>query len=656
MRRFIALFVILILSPITPCAAQDRDLDESEVFLQAFLLLKRSKDAEEAGDLETALRKCEEAKERYAFIRRRWPTWNTEMLDYRWKRVGNDLNRLRRLATDAGVNPASSTLSLPQHRNTPGATGTNQNRPSAIARMPRGASPRQQFKLMQDRLQRLENERKQLLRRSNDERSNRRAAEEALNKAEAEVARLRQDLAEAESELKRVANTGALAQQNHIEELTKQLSEALDSLTKANERTTDVLAAYDEAQKTIADLNAEQERLIQERDEMAALIKGLTTGETTGELITENMRLREQLNATRAQLDELKLDQVEDDEEIRKLREEVSNLRLELATVKKENDAYKRRLLELQGSLDVTELELASASDSDDPNSIAENHLLKNLIIRQLKQQAHRQQKRDLILQELEKLEAGSDDLVNQINELAAGMELTPQEKAALKAGNTPVESLEAGSPTDLPDLEADTIEKRITRSDKAAAFSYAQGRLEEAEVHYREILHFAPQHVETLCNLGVVKIRLNQLEEAREEFEKALMTDQQHSRSLYMLGITHFYLEDLENCVTSIKNAIDADPDNADYYHFLGVVYMKQTHLEEAGKTLAKALEMRPSFPSAHYNLTLLHLMKDKPDVTKARHHYEMARRQGLPQDTELENRFKMTVPAPQRIHMPQS
>ena len=656
MRRFIALFAAIILCPLTPGTAQDRELDESEVFLQAFLLLKRSKDAEEDGDLVTALRKCEEAKERYAFIRRRWPTWNAEMLDYRWKRVGNDLNRLRRLATDAGVNPASSALSLPQHRATPGTTRTAQNRPSAVARMPRGASPRQQFKLMQDRLQRLEDERKQLLRRSSDERTNRRAAEEARNKAEAEVERLRQNLAEAESELKRVADTGALAQQNHIEELTKQLSEALDSLTKANERTTDVLAAYDEAQKTIADLNAEQERLVQERDEMATLIKGLTTGETTGELITENMRLREQLNATRAQLDELKLDQVEDNEEIRKLRGEVSHLRLEIATLKKENEAYKRRWGELQGSLEDTEADLAAAAETNDPNSLAENHLLKSLIIRQLKQQAHRQQKRDLILQELENLDAGSDELVNQINELAAGMELTPQEEAALRANNAPVESLEDDSSSELPNLAEDTIEKRIARSDKAAAFSYDQGRLEEAEVHYREILHFAPQHVETLCNLGVVKIRLNQLEAAKEEFEKALMSDQQHSRSLYMLGITHFYLEDLENCVTSVKQAIEADPDNADYYHFLGVVYLKQTNWKEAEISLSKALEMRPSFPSAHYNLALLHLMKDGPDVTKARHHYEMARRQGLAQDPELENRFKMTVPAPQRVSLPQS
>ena len=627
------------------CPAQDQ-LDASEVFLQAFLLLKRSHKAEAAKDYATAVQKCQEASDMYDSIRRKWPRWRPDLLDFRRNKVREDLQRLQTRAAELGVtSDPSDPLSLPQRSSTnPSRINTSQGRPNSIARTPRAATPQARFELLEKEAARLRNEREQLLRNSSEQQRRNREANEALATAEQQVERLQRTLTQTQQELARLNKSDAAALTKQVDELKQQLAIATEGLREANERTKAVLAEFQAAQETIATMEKEREELIAQRDEMKAIINGLQTDGSTGQLVTENIRLREQLNATQAKLDDMRLQEVENNAEIAALRQEVTDLRLQLAQVQAENEGYKARLLELQGTLDGTDQELTFNPPSiGNEAARAENELLRNIIVKQLKQQTHRKKMRELIMGELQDVETGSESLMAQIDELAAEVPLNETEQAVVNSSGPPLTDVAAaGQAASYPILDNEPIEKKIARYAEAAAFNFEQGRYENAQGHYHEILRFAPDHVETLCNLGVIKIRLNQLEEAKGEFEKAIAAEASHSRSQFMLGVTLYHLTQLDESVAALNKSIELDPKNADYHHFLGVVHLERADWSAAETALQSALELRPRFPDAHYNLAALKLRLTPPDIAAAQRHYLSAKKQGLTPNEHMERRFR--------------
>ena len=645
-RRLFALCLTLVCSLfITPLNSKAQDsLDPSEVFLQAFLLLKRSHKAEALRDYTTAAQKCQEASDMYDSIRRRWPSWRPAMLNNRRMKVRQDLQRyLARVAEMGLPTKSSSDLTLPQHSTT-NSTGINTTRtpPNSIARTPRTASPQARFEMLEKEVARLRNERQQLLRKSGDQQKRTREANDALATAQQQVERLQRTLTQTQAEMARLDKADAATLANQVDELKKQLGNATKSLAEANERTKAVIAEFNVAQETIAQMEVEREELIGQRDEMVAIINGLQTDGSTGQLVTDNIRLREQLNATQAKLDEMQLDKAESDAEIAALRQEVSDLRQQLAQVQAENETYKTRLSELQGTLDDTDQELAFNPPSiGNAEARAENELLRNVIVRQLKQQTHRKKMRELIMGELRELESGSDSLLAQIDKLAADVPLTRTEQAAVESSSLLIATGDAAS---YPIVDNEPAEKKIARYAEAAAFNFEQGRFESAQNHYEEILNFAPDHVETLCNLGVIKIRLNELEQAKMDFETAIEADDSHDRCHFMLGVTHYHLADLDAAVIALNKSIELDPKNADYQHFLGVVHLERADWTAADAALQSALELRPRFPDAHYNLAALKLRLTPPDIDAAQRHYLTAKKQGLTPNESMERRFRIT------------
>ena len=650
-RRISLLTITLVCSLLgTALSPAQETLDPSEVFLQAFLLLKRSHKAEAAKDYGTAAQKCQEASDMYDSIRRKWPRWRPDLLDFRRKKVRQDLLRLQARAEELGVSTdATSDLSLPQRSdNNNTGINTSRTRPNSIARTPRAPSPQARFDLLEKEVARLRNEREQLLRKSGNQQQRTREANDALATAQQQVERLQRTLAQTQGEMARLEKSDAAALAKQVDELKEQLATATQSLTEANERTKAVLAEFKIAQETIARMEQEREDLISQRDEMVAIINGLQTDGSTGQLVTENIRLREQLNATQAKLDDMKLDKAENNAEIIALRQEVSDLRMQLAQVQAENEGYKARLLELQGTLDGTDQELTFNPPSiGNAAARAENDLLRNVIVRQLKQQTHRKKMRELIMGELSELKTGSDSLLAQIEELTADVPLTEAEQAVVES-TAPITAVAAGGTASYPIVDNEPVEKKIARYAEAAAFNFEQGRFENAENHYREILKFAPDHVETLCNLGVIKIRLNELEQAKAEFEKAIAVDETHSRCQFMLGVTLFHLSELDDSIAALNKSIELDAKNADYHHFLGVVHLERADWSGAETALQSALDLRPRFPDAHYNLAALKLRLTPPDIEAAQRHYLNAKKQGLTPNERMERRFKNAeVPA---------
>src|SRR5690606_16705569 len=141
----------------------------------------------------------------------------------------------------------------------------------------------------------------------------------------------------------------------------------------------------------------------------------------------------------------------------------------------------------------------------------------------------------------------------------------------------------------------SDELKQKILAYAKAAAFDFEEGRFEEAEAYWADILEFAPNHLRTLCNLGVVKHRLNKLEDARNIYQQVLIHDPNHAFAHYMLGRTDFQLEAFEEALDPVAKAVELDPNNAEYQHFLGVIHMARGDIAAAEISFGKAVQILP-------------------------------------------------------------
>ncbi|MGY8690286.1 MAG: hypothetical protein ACKVHP_21435, partial [Verrucomicrobiales bacterium] len=396
---FILILALLAIAPVESQA--QTELKPDDVFVQAFMLLRKVRSLEATWDYSGAAAKCQEASEMYDSISKKWPRWKPEMLEARRLKVRQDFKRLQQRAAEESS--VSNRLDLPQPSEPGPGFRLGTTRPGAIPSKPRPATPRQKFEMLEREVERLKADRARLLRQGQEQQDNSTAANRALGKMREDVGRLQALLFLAKEKLGQLEGSGVVALKAQVDTLKEQLDLATDRLKEQNQSTGSVIAEYEKGQQTIAKLSQDVEEITQQRDEMAAIIKGLQTGESSGQLIMENMRLREALNVAQARVADLELNKLESETEIAGLREEVSLLRMELATVKQENEALKERLLDFRGSLDETEQELNFNPPSiENETARQENELLRQVIARQLKKQTLRQQGRDLFIAELQ--------------------------------------------------------------------------------------------------------------------------------------------------------------------------------------------------------------------------------------------------------------
>ena len=637
--RTAALAFLALISPFVSAFGQGA-LDPSEVYLQAHLLLQRAGKLEQTREYVKAYQKCLEANRVYEEIQTNWPAWKPDMVVMRKTSARAQFQKYEKLVKDLGLlDQINNNDALPQRSATPKFGSPKRTRPNGAARPPR--TTRNRFRFLENQVAQLRNERNQLLSKLQAKQFEGRDANRALMQSQHEVNRLHDELSKTQAELDGLNGKGVGALRDQVEKLKNQLATATSSLKEANDRTSAVLSNLETANNTIAELRIREEELTEQRDEMAAIVKGLETGEASGGLVRENIQLREKLNATRAKLDDLRLDKAEADQEIFTLRQEVTDLRTELAAVQAENEVYEQRIQALENNLTDTDQALQFNPPAfDNVAAREENALLREIIQKQLKQQTHRKIGKEMVLSLLQELESGSDELLAKIEDLSKELPLTERERAVLKADG----SVSGGNATIgvLPSVGGHSIKARIERYAESAAFNFEQGRYEKAVARYEGILQFAPQDIDTLCNLGVTHIRLNQLEKAKEQFEKGLLADNTHARCHYLLGVTAFHLEELEAATESFRRATESEPANADYHHFLGVAYLYRNILDEAETALKQSLELRRRFPNAHYNLALVYTRQDPPNMALVSEHYLEAKKQGMEPDLQIESNLR--------------
>ena len=141
----------------------------------------------------------------------------------------------------------------------------------------------------------------------------------------------------------------------------------------------------------------------------------------------------------------------------------------------------------------------------------------------------------------------------------------------------------------------------------------HQQGRLAEAEVIYREILHSQPDHFDALQLLATIAGQQNKLTEAVELFIRALKINPVHPASLNNCGNALLMLKRYEEALLNYDRAIAVQPNNADTYYNRGVALQALKRYEGAVENYERAIALRPGYTLAYNNrsFTLLELKR---------------------------------------------
>ncbi|OHE74861.1 MAG: hypothetical protein A3F67_04530 [Verrucomicrobia bacterium RIFCSPHIGHO2_12_FULL_41_10] len=384
--------------------------------------------------------------------------------------------------------------------------------------------------------------------------------------------------------------------------------------------------------------------------------------------------------------------------ESEKLQKELLVANQKLSTLQEEVHLKDDRYNELKKQLDQKNEEIAALQKNQTKAGekvIAENELLKGIVLRELKEEAKRQQIKKLITEDLQKLKINSSTLSLQLQKLAKPMKLSPEERALFK--DTPLsilaqpnpdpdvnqekdgklmlsasvakkedsethaenkEPLSSPSPeaspanvsTNLPANEKSSSEseknkeKGVDVQEKTrelmakAKEQFEHQNYLEAEKSFQDILVVSPDDYLTLSNLGVVEFQLGKMSEAEKLLKKACMNDRKKSFALTTLGIVHYRQERMEEAEKVLRQAIAVSDQDFTAHNYLGIVLAASGKSKAGESEIMKALEFNPQYADAHFNLAVIYATGKPPAKQMAKSHYTKALSLGAPPDASLE------------------
>jgi tetratricopeptide (TPR) repeat protein len=553
------------------------------------------------------------------------------------------------------------------------------------------------------------------------------AAKEELEKLSAAAKELEGALAAANTEKEEL--TGKIAESaKQVEEMTARTEKAEARAAELEAERETLAAARDQAVKDaetskaevqtlttrVTALEEERTQLIAARDtaqQEAAEAKSAL--EKSADLIEANKQLEEKLTAAAAQIEGMESDAASKQEVIAGLNADLDKVRAELTLAQTKlkddrerfdqlqlaNDQLLKEYDEVTGALAAVKLGDVTAAEAKLIQQ--ENEVLRGIIMRQIKEQARREQAYRLAQEEMERLEIRSDTLNDKINQLAkptlelsaaeqemlkrpvvtvlhestdafsAQIEMlkpstdnaAPQTVVASEDGETaapeqtePTAAADASSaqPTDAAassespataattetaaaDSLAAPMPPEVTALITEARDQFVRGNFAGAEELYEKFVELQPNNVVALANLGVSQFRQGKLTAAQLALEKALAVDPQDAFTLTTLGAVMIEQSRIEDAIGYLERANDSQADDAITLNYLGVASSQLGQFGKAEQSLRRAITVNPEYAEAHFNLAVIYATAKPPSIALAKRHYEKALELGSTPDKRL-------------------
>jgi Flp pilus assembly protein TadD/predicted nucleic acid-binding Zn-ribbon protein len=444
------------------------------------------------------------------------------------------------------------------------------------------------------------------------------------------------------------------------DEISGKLADArkqIDQITADRDTARAQVTALDgklaDAQSQIVSVKAERDQIATQRDQaLAELSKARAAEKRVTELLADNTSLTQKLSADEKTIKDFKSDSPEKDKQIADLRKEVSDTKALLATAQQDKDNVQSSLNDLQQQFDTTSAELTelkannSVSATEKKTLTDENGLLRDIVVRELKKEAVRDQTKRLVMDQLSQLNIQSDSLLKQIAYLGEPvLQLTDKEKALFKdptldipdpaestmdiniaAPKQPSTTHPLETPTPAPQDSPSPVTAVATPSPSATPIQLASRDTTGAS----QVLPPAPAsspaagNPESASSIGDTSTNSagspmvppdleNDARDAKDAFERA---DYHSAEKIYEqmlaqapnnvyilsnLGVVYFRNEKWKLSEESLQKAIAVAPEDVFSHTTLGIVYYQEKRYDDAINSLTRALTINPKYAVAH-------------------------------------------------------
>jgi tetratricopeptide (TPR) repeat protein len=675
-----------------PARPQEAQFDPSDVYFQGYLAVRSAEQLEAAGDFIGAMEKLKRATQMFGAVRKFYPDWKPEMVGGRSEKTQESIakvqskadeqlrkNRNQVAELEGGVRKSGKPIEAasPEMPVTPGILEVNplearrlQAAEAEVERLRResakndiakqneflksqlraaentvqslrarltAAPMEEEMKSLNSRIQTLEQEREAMAMALTQSRG---AHTEALAKiatleADLKIAQQKQaDLSRDLSVERKVSSSVVAGQRRQLDALEKELEKKNGELAQANTRINGLMNELRESQDAFAQLRSERDSLLQERDQMAALLK-LNEAGRIQDLIEQNMSLAKNLREANEKVDRLNRESNADKDATIDALRDLAIAKSQINRLHQDKRDQDKRLAELENRLKNEEKILSSGQASADP---AEVEVLRDIIKRQLRVQERRRQARDLLVEAAKELGA-KDERLSKAIELFDGQEiaLTPEELKLIADKNVDGEFI-SPIPRDRASVGAATadLNRDIAVFERTAEKSFLAGRMLPTRELFQMIIEQNPGHTPSLNKLGVVHLRLNEPAAAVDTFRRAVELDANNPYAFRMLGYAMMKTGDLPAAEQAVRRSVELAPNDVKSQMLLAALCFRLNRLGEAESHFKAAISADPVLSEPYYNLALIYHKEGRKE--DAKHHYQQALERGALPDPELE------------------
>ena len=163
------------------------------------------------------------------------------------------------------------------------------------------------------------------------------------------------------------------------------------------------------------------------------------------------------------------------------------------------------------------------------------------------------------------------------------------------------------------------TNPNNLTAMNNLGVLLRSLGKFDEAEASYKKAIELKPDYIDAHNNLGNVLKELGKFDEAEASYKKAIEIKPDYIEANNNLGVLQLSLGKLNEAEASYKKAIELKPDYAEAHNNLGNVLKELGKFDEAEASYKKAIEIKPDYVDAHNNLGVTLQKLNKLDEAEA-------------------------------------
>ena len=167
---------------------------------------------------------------------------------------------------------------------------------------------------------------------------------------------------------------------------------------------------------------------------------------------------------------------------------------------------------------------------------------------------------------------------------------------------------------------------------------AFENGRLDEAEKKFLEVLRQDDKNIYTLGLLAAVQLEQNRLADAEKTISQALVVDPRDPACLFTMGLLKYRQEKYDEALDALSLSAKLIPEEPRTQYYLGKTLIQKGNRTAAEAALRKAVHLRPGWGDAHYSLAMVYATQQPPFKELAQWHYQKAIASGYPRNLEFE------------------